>query len=85
MLYNTPMSEHDFKTNSNVVYSCKYHVVFCPKYRRKVLTGDIDTRLKEIIRQLCAETQCELLELEIMPDQCISWSKSIPNSACIVW
>ena len=30
-----------FKSNVNGVYSCKYHVVFCPKYRRKVLTGEI--------------------------------------------
>ena len=28
-----------YKSNNNVVYSCKYHVVWCPKYRRKVLTG----------------------------------------------
>ncbi|MBE5061477.1 transposase, partial [Megamonas funiformis] len=26
-----------YKSNNNIVYSCKYHVVFCPKYRRKVL------------------------------------------------
>lgn len=39
----------EYKSNRNVVYSCKYHVVWCPKYRRKVLTDEIATRLKELI------------------------------------
>ena len=33
-----------YKSNNNVVYSCKYHVVWCPKYRRKVLTNGVDIR-----------------------------------------
>ena len=33
-----------YKSNNNIVYSCKYHVVWCPKYRRKVLTNGVDTR-----------------------------------------
>jgi putative transposase len=57
-----------FKSNNNVIYSCKYHVVWCPKYRRKVLVGDIDTRLKDIVRAVCAEHQADVLELEVMPD-----------------
>jgi len=58
----------EYKSNNNVVYSCKYHVVWCPKYRRKVLVGAIDTRLKELIHQVCNEIQAEIIELEIMPD-----------------
>ena len=57
-----------FKSNLNVVYSCKYHVVFCPKYRRSVLVPPIDERLKQIIREVCIETQSELIEMEVMPD-----------------
>lgn len=57
-----------FKSNHNVVYSCKYHVVFCPKYRRKVLVNGIEERLKAIIQQVASETRCEVLELEVMPD-----------------
>ena len=57
-----------YKSNNNVVYSCKYHVVFCPKYRRKVLVGDVESRLKEIVINVCAEHGIELLEMEIMPD-----------------
>lgn len=57
-----------FKSNHNVVYSCKYHVVFCPKYRRKVLVDGVDIRLKEIIQEVATEFRCEILQLEIMPD-----------------
>ena len=57
-----------YKSNNNIVYSCKYHVVWCPKYRRKVLTGDVELRLKELIQETCEELQCELIELELMPD-----------------
>lgn len=62
------MTQQTYKSNKNVVYSCKYHVVFCPKYRRKVLVDGIDVRLKEIIQQVAAELECEISELEIMPD-----------------
>jgi putative transposase len=57
-----------YKSNRNIVYSCKYHIVWCPKYRRKVLIGGVDDRLKEIITEVCTETDSELIELEVMPD-----------------
>lgn len=57
-----------YKSNRNVVYSCKYHVVWCPKYRRKVLVNGIDNRLKELIKEICQEIQVEIIEMEVMPD-----------------
>lgn len=57
-----------YKSNRNVVYSCKYHVVWCPKYRRPVLVNGVDGRLKNIIRETCAEIHAELIEMEVMPD-----------------
>lgn len=57
-----------FKRNANIVYACQYHVVWCPKYRRKVLVGGVDERLKAILRAVAAERQAEVIELEIMPD-----------------
>lgn len=57
-----------YKSNNNIVYSCKYHVVWCPKYRRNVLTGSVETRLKEIINQVCIEFKSEIIEIEIMPN-----------------
>jgi putative transposase len=69
MLYNVCMAKQRlFKSNRNGVYSCKYHVVFCPKYRRPVLTDDISLRLKQIVAEVALELQCEVIELEVMPD-----------------
>ncbi len=66
------------KSNNNVTYRCQYHVVWCPKYRRKVITtadtviagdpGPIDARLKQIVADVCAEHGAEILEVETMPD-----------------
>ena len=63
--YNMYM-EHKF--NNNVVYSCKYHVVWCPKYRRSVLINGVDVRLKELIKETCDSLNAEIIEMEIMPD-----------------
>ena len=57
-----------YKSNRNVVYSCKYHVVWCPKYRRKVLTDEIATRLKELIIETAEGINAEVIEMEVMPD-----------------
>ena len=58
----------EYKNNNDVVYSCKYHVVWCPKYRRKVLVGDVEARLKELVVQICKDIRVDLLEMEIMPE-----------------
>ncbi len=64
---NTNMNT-TYKSNNNVVYSCKYHVVWCPKYRRKVLTNGVDVRLKELLTEYAANRSVDILEMEIMPD-----------------
>ncbi len=57
-----------YKSNNNVVYSCKYQVVWTTKYRREVLVNGVDKRLGELIRLKAAELQCDLIELEVMPE-----------------
>jgi putative transposase len=57
-----------YKSNNNVCYSCKYHIIWCPKYRRKVLNEQVSIRLKEIIQQIVDTTHAEIIEMEIMPD-----------------
>ena len=57
-----------YKSNNNVVYSCKYHVVWCPKYRRSVLINGVDARLKDLIKETCVHLHVEIIELEVMPD-----------------
>ncbi len=70
VLYNDDMLSYtiSYKSNNNVVYSCKYRVVWCPKYRRGVLVNGVDARLKDIIQSVCTESRAELLKLEVMPD-----------------
>ena len=43
-------------------------MVWCPKYRRKVLTGGVDARLKELLLEYAADLSVDILEMEIMPD-----------------
>jgi putative transposase len=60
------MNEH--RSSHNVTYICHYHVVFCPKYRRKVLTTPIDERLKTILMEQIERWGQEVIEMEVMPD-----------------
>ncbi len=71
--------ERKFKSNANLVYSCKYHVVWCPKYRRSVLIRGVDVRLKEILQQVCDEFKSELIEMEVMPDHVHAWVEVDPQ------
>ena len=57
-----------YKSNNNIVYSCKYHIIWCPKYRRKVLVDDVETRLKELIYQIASELKVEIIEVETDKD-----------------
>ncbi len=57
-----------YKSNRNVFYSCKYHVVWCPKYRRKVLVEGVAERLEQIIHEVCQEHEASVLSLDIMSD-----------------
>ena len=40
----------EIRSNNNVIYRCTYDVVWCPKYRRTVIDGNIDTQLQQIVR-----------------------------------
>lgn len=58
----------NIQSNNNIVYDCKYHVVFCPKYRRKVLVDEVEIRIKELFFEKGKELNTEIVEMEIMPD-----------------
>lgn len=65
------MDYYDFgyQTHNHVVYRCNYHIVWCTKYRRPVLdTDDIRDRLIEIAHEVSRELECEISEIEVMPD-----------------
>ena len=58
-----------YRRLSHSVYECKYHVVFCPKYRYRILKDDIGEYTRQQIYQLCRQKdKVEVLELNIQPD-----------------
>jgi putative transposase len=65
-LYGVQVDE--IRSNNNVIYRCTYTVVWCPKYRRPVIEGAVEQRLKQIIRDVCAEKDAPIIELQTMPD-----------------
>ena len=58
----------DYRTTETTVYCCRYHVIFCPKYRRKVLINGIEERFKEIVLSMQEEQNFKVMEMEVMPD-----------------
>ena len=50
------------------VYSLQYHLVWCTKYRKKVLKNGIDTECKEMLQNLAEEYKFQILAMEVMPD-----------------
>jgi len=59
---------NEYKHNTGCVYNVKYHLVWCPKYRRKVLTGKVELRLKELLYDKANQLDIEIETVEIMPD-----------------
>ena len=60
---------HQFKRLSHTIYECKYHVVFCPKYRQRIFDEAIGEYTRQQVYELCRQKeQVEVLELNIQPD-----------------
>ena len=58
-----------FKRLSHSLYECKYHVVFCPKYRYRIFKDEVGEETKQQIYRLCQQKdQVEVLELNVQPD-----------------
>ena len=53
---------------AGIVYKNQFHIIFCPKYRRKVLVDGVDTRLKEILYEEASDMKVEIKALKVMPD-----------------
>lgn len=58
----------EYKTQNHVKFLINYHFVFIPKRRRKVLTGKVATRIRQIFLELAIEKQWDILALEVAPD-----------------
>jgi putative transposase len=57
-----------YAKNAGAVFSLKFHIVWCPKYRRSVLTGRVDERLKVLLAEVAADHGMTIHAMEVMPD-----------------
>ena len=76
------MSLNDINSLSHTKWNCKYHIVFAPKYRRKVFFGEKRAEIREILRTLCEWKGVEIIEGEVCPDH-IHLLLSIPPKMSI--
>jgi len=67
----------DYKSLSHTKWECKYHVVFIPKCRRKVLYGNLRKPMGEVFRELALRKECRVEEGHLMPDH-VHMMLSIP-------
>jgi putative transposase len=58
----------DYESLSHTKWDCKYHVVFIPKYRRKVLYGELKQHLGEVFRRLALQKESRIEQGHLMPD-----------------
>jgi putative transposase len=70
-----------YAKNAGAVFSLKYHIVFCPKYRRPVLVNAVAARLEGLLRAKADELEMRLHALDIMPDHVHLFIESDPRWA----
>ena len=67
-----------WKTSATAVYNLSYHLIWCPKYRRPVLIGEIADRLDELLKQKAKKLEIEIVETNIMSDHVHLFVKTKP-------
>lgn len=58
----------DKNSLSHTTWNCKYHIVFAPKYRRKIIYGELKQDIANILSMLCMHKEVNIVEAEICPD-----------------
>jgi putative transposase len=58
----------DLRKLAHAVWQCKYHIIWCPKYRFKIMKGALRESVDEIVRQLCEWKKLEVLEMNVQED-----------------
>ena len=71
-----------YRKGSHSLYDLKYHIVFCTKYRYRVLTGAVATRVRELIREICAANYVDIVSGSLSPDH-VHLLLSVPASVSV--
>lgn len=74
----------DIHSLSHTKCNCKYHVVFAPKYRRKVFYGEKKVEIGKILRELCKWKGVNIIEAEVCPDH-VHMLVEIPPKMAVSW
>jgi len=68
-------------TSNKAVFNVAYHLIWCPKYRRKVLVGKIKNRLKKLLNEKAEQIKIRIEKMEIMPDHVHLFVKGDPTDS----
>jgi putative transposase len=71
----------EYRRKETCVFLMNYHVVFCPKRRRKILVGPIRDRLMQLVWETAPDLECDVLALEVMPDHVHVFLSATPQWA----
>ena len=69
------------KRTRHAVYNITYHLVWCPKFRRPVLAGEVGQRLQYLIPEIVSELEGEVIELAVQPDHVHLFARFSPTIA----
>ena len=75
------MATERWNHSNKAIYNVGYHLIWCPKYRRKVLIAPIDEELKKLLLIKAKEIHVEISAMEIMPDHVHLFIKASPTAA----
>ncbi len=70
-----------WKHSTTCVYNVAYHLIWCPKYRRKVLIGNIKKDLRNLLKSKAQQLDAEIENMEIMPDHVHLFIKTKPTAS----
>lgn len=73
--------EARWSTGNRAVYNIGYHLIWCSKYRRRLLTGEIEARLRQLLMEKASDLDISIEQMEIMPDHVHLFIKSPPVHA----
>ena len=72
----------DINSLAHTKWNCKYHIVFAPKYRRKIIYGQLKRDIANILSMLCKRKGVKIVEAEVCPDH-IHMLEEIPPSISV--
>ncbi|WP_020426494.1 IS200/IS605 family transposase [Paenibacillus riograndensis] len=71
----------EYRRTTTTVSLINYHFIFCPRYRRKVLSGQVEVRFKELVQELCTQNDWHIAVIEVMPDHVHLFLNVLPTDS----